>query len=185
MSDINDLLNIDEKGEYQNYSQNNPNRNFQRPTRGWFKNYISFRTMITTGVLKVLYVIGLLINTFGGIGVFIVGMGNVYGDNDYYFLTGLGMLTLGNLVWRILCEFLILQFRMVNSISNMENEMLLINNNLIKNTSSFQNKQAASKPHIANNINKPNTPKEVFCGKCGTKMDNPNLKFCTNCGERL
>lgn len=184
MNDINNLLNIDDNSNYQNHPQYNSNKNLKRPTRNWIENYFSFRTMITTGVLKVLYVVGLIINTIGGIGVFLDGMNHgSYGDEQK--LIGLGMFTAGNLVWRILCEFLILQFRMVNSISNMENEMLLINNNLIKNTSSFQNKQAASKPHIANNINKPNTPKEVFCGKCGTKMDNPNLKFCTNCGERL
>lgn len=60
------------------------------------EDYFSFRSMVSTKLMKVLYLIGFGLITLGGLWVFSESP-----------LVGLLVLTAGNLTWRVLCEQMI------------------------------------------------------------------------------
>lgn len=63
-------------------------------------DFFSFRKMVSSFIVKILYVIGLISYTFTGIGVII----------GWNFMVGLLILVGGNLAWRLFCEAAILLF---------------------------------------------------------------------------
>lgn len=65
----------------------------------FFFEFISFRKMVSTVIIKFVYIIGVLVLTIGGL----AGLTKHFG-------IGLATLVLGNLLWRISCEGLILLF---------------------------------------------------------------------------
>ena len=71
--------------------------------------FFSFRTMITPIIIKVLYVLGIIALIIVGIVIIVEGANSYYGS-DNEVLIGLGIIILGNLLWRILCEGIILMF---------------------------------------------------------------------------
>jgi hypothetical protein len=70
------------------------------------RDFFAFRTMITPFVIQVIFVIGLILVVIGGIGAL---------ANDQPII-GLALLIFGGLYWRILCELLIVVFRMNKSL---------------------------------------------------------------------
>ena len=80
------------------------------------KEYFGFRKMVSSAIIKFIYILGALILTFGGIiWIFRGGSENV--------LIGLAALTLGNLFWRILCEGWILLFSMHDILGSVEKSL--------------------------------------------------------------
>lgn len=84
--------------------------------------FFSFRTLISPVVIKIIYVLGMLGLTIGGIAMLIKGWGvmglgaeklNIF-DREIPFnkqiLIGIALIALGNLLWRLLCEGWILLF---------------------------------------------------------------------------
>ena len=76
---------------------------------GGIGDYFSFRTMITTGLFKLLYILGFVGITLAGLGLMLVTQG-YYGDRTTSFIQGLIVIVVGNIVWRIICEAWIVLF---------------------------------------------------------------------------
>ena len=71
------------------------------------RDFFAFRTMITSSVIQVVFVLGL-------IGIVIGSIGAIANDQA---AAGLLILIFGGLYWRILCELLIVVFRMNSSLN--------------------------------------------------------------------
>jgi len=65
--------------------------------------------MITPTIIKVLYVLGIIALIIVGIVMIVEGANSYYGSNNEV-LIGFGIIILGNLLWRIICEGIILMF---------------------------------------------------------------------------
>lgn len=76
------------------------------------RDFFGFRKMISTLIIKILYVIGTLILTIGGIALPFI--------KDDLILPGIGALILGNLFWRIICEGWILLFSIHDILGSIE-----------------------------------------------------------------
>ena len=72
--------------------------------------YFSFQKCITSGFVKAIYFIGFLALTAGGIGFAVWAAMGLYRATMprelgwYYVAIGVGILFVGNLVWRVFCE---------------------------------------------------------------------------------
>jgi hypothetical protein len=97
--------------------------------------FFSFNTMISPAVIKIIYVLGMLGLTSGGIlmivmGLDLMGLGaeklNIFGAQtpiNKQILIGIALIVLGNLVWRFLCESWILLFRMCDILGSIERQL--------------------------------------------------------------
>lgn len=61
--------------------------------------FLEFKTMVSSLLIKILYALGVLVITIGGII-------SLFDD----FLIGLGAIIFGNLFWRLICEAIIVVF---------------------------------------------------------------------------
>ena len=78
--------------------------------------YFSFERMITTTFVKVVYFLGFLLLTAGGVAL-IVWAGLQLNEATIdrvlgwrYLATGAAILTIGNIVWRVFCELWVVLF---------------------------------------------------------------------------
>ncbi|MGC9000967.1 DUF4282 domain-containing protein [Caldisericum sp.] len=83
--------------------------------------YFSFRTMVTPIIVKWVYAIGMIAITIGGIVT-------MFRRNDYYesgggFWMGLGIIVVGNLLWRVACEGIILIFSIHDILASIERKI--------------------------------------------------------------
>ena len=97
--------------------------------------FFSFRTMISPVAIKIIYVIGMLGLTSGGIvmilmGLNLMGLGaeklNIFGSQTPFnkqILIGIALIVLGNLMWRFLCESWILLFRIRDILGSIEKQL--------------------------------------------------------------
>ena len=76
------------------------------------KDFFSFRKMVSTVIIKVIYL-------FGALGLTIGGIITPFIDDDL-ILAGIGALTLGNFLWRIICEAWILLFSIHDILGSIE-----------------------------------------------------------------
>lgn len=106
----------------------NINQNSQKTSGFNWKDFLSFKTMITLNVIQILYVVIAVIITFSGLGMmFAGGRSSGFGGYGGYgsimpggFMGGLFIIIFGNLVWRIWCELIIVFFRMNKSLNNID-----------------------------------------------------------------
>jgi hypothetical protein len=80
----------------------------------WFGDFLSFKVMITPFYIKTIYLIGAVILILIGIGLIIGGEGTAVR------VGGLLILTIGNLCWRIWCEWAIVFFRMLDLLRSID-----------------------------------------------------------------
>ena len=71
--------------------------------------FFSFQKMISGTLIKILYVIGLIIITIGGI-VMIAQGSDMYRGGEAFVLGGIALIIFGNILWRIICEGWIIIF---------------------------------------------------------------------------
>ena len=92
------------------------------------KDYLQFKRMITLQIIPVLYVVVAVIITLASIGM-MFGGGRGYGGYGGYgalgffqggFLSGLVFLVIGNVFWRMWCEFMLVVFRINKSLQNID-----------------------------------------------------------------
>lgn len=74
-----------------------------------YEGYFSFHKLISGTFIKVLYFLGMLA-LIGAGGVFIYNGIKAYSGGTILILYGAGLITVGNLVWRIFCESWIVLF---------------------------------------------------------------------------
>jgi Domain of unknown function (DUF4282) len=90
--------------------------------------YFSFQKLITPRFVKFIYVLGLIAITAGGIGLATwagLGLRSATLPNRmgvYYIAIGAGLVIVGNLVWRVLCEIWIVLFNIHNLLGSIERE---------------------------------------------------------------
>ena len=78
--------------------------------------YFSFERMITTGFVKVIYFIGFLAITAGGVALAVwagVQLNDARIDRVLgwrYVAAGVGLVPIGNIVWRVFCELWVVLF---------------------------------------------------------------------------
>jgi len=83
--------------------------------------YFSFKKMISSTLIKIIYVIGAVLITIFGI----VAMFGVlpYSSGIVNVLWGLVILVLGNLIWRVTCEIWIVIFGIHDRLVSIESEI--------------------------------------------------------------
>jgi len=106
-------------------------REIKREPEGFF----SFRMLISPIVIKIIYVLGLLGLTIGGIVMIKMGLDvmslsaeklNIFGIEVSYneqILIGIGLIVFGNLLWRLLCEAWILLFGIHDTLGSIERHL--------------------------------------------------------------
>ncbi|MBT9131461.1 MAG: hypothetical protein DDT42_01658 [candidate division WS2 bacterium] len=67
------------------------------------KDFFGFRTMVSTSVIKFIYIMGMIALTISGIVMLFQG-------DEERILIGVGTIIFGNLFWRVICEGGILLF---------------------------------------------------------------------------
>jgi hypothetical protein len=82
---------------------------------GGLGDFFAFRTMVSHGLLKVVYLLGFLALTLSAV------LSGLNGANGY--LNGLLILVVGNVLWRVFCEWLILFFSMHERLASIEREL--------------------------------------------------------------
>ncbi|MFX0199229.1 MAG: DUF4282 domain-containing protein [Candidatus Hodarchaeota archaeon] len=97
--------------------------------------FFSFRTLISPIVIKIIYVLGMLGLTIGGIvmikmGLDLMSLGteklNIFGRELFFnkqIFIGIALIVLGNIGWRLLCEGWILLFRMRDILGSIEKHL--------------------------------------------------------------
>ncbi len=75
------------------------------------KDFLTFRRMITPVFVQLLFWLGVLGSAVGGIGLLATAEGQMK-------LAGAASLILGPIVWRLLCETLILGFQIQNTLAD-------------------------------------------------------------------
>lgn len=67
-----------------------------------WNNFFSFKQMASSQIIKLIYILGAIFITIGGLSTMFGRFGN--------FFMGLIAIILGNLVWRVICEGIIIMF---------------------------------------------------------------------------
>lgn len=81
--------------------------------------FFSFRVMVSRTLIQIIYVIGML--ALSGVGIWhIVASFRVNYGSEEYLIKGIGLLILGNLIWRIACEIWILLFNIHDVLVSIE-----------------------------------------------------------------
>jgi len=90
--------------------------------------YFSFQRLITTSVVKAIYALGFLILTAGGVTLIVwAGLGlndaNISRQLGWrYIAIGAGALVIGNLAWRIICEFWMVLFNINDHLASIDDD---------------------------------------------------------------
>ena len=92
-----------------------------------FKDFISFRTMITLQIIQIVYVVIAILITIGALFTMFGGHSSDYGGGygpmsmlGGGFFGGLVFLVVGNIGWRMWCELIIVFFRINKTLNNIE-----------------------------------------------------------------
>lgn len=89
--------------------------------------FFSFGTLITPACIQVAYVIGAAIITLAGllmVALVLTGVAPEYTDmnRDALLVGGLTVVGIGNLLWRVLCEMVMLLFRIHEVLVNLDDK---------------------------------------------------------------
>ena len=88
--------------------------------------YFSFRRLITPFFVRTIYTIGFALLTAGGVGWAVWAGMRLHAANlptrqgIYYIAIGAGILIVGNLAWRMICEFWLLLFKVHGLLASIE-----------------------------------------------------------------
>lgn len=72
-------------------------------------DFLEFKTMVSSLLIKILYSLGVIVITIGGII-------SLFSD----FLIGLGAIIFGNLFWRLMCEAIIVVFNINDVLTSID-----------------------------------------------------------------
>jgi hypothetical protein len=94
-------------------------------TPSGFVQFFTFRHMVTPALIQMIYAVGLvgitLISLLVMAGAVLPATGLTVSLNG--IITGLLLLTLGNLIWRLVCEKIILSFRIHDALVAIEDQL--------------------------------------------------------------
>ena len=87
------------------------------PSSGEHKSFWNFGLMITPVLINVIYIIGMVFITLGGVlSMFTIGSQDV----AIGVIAGLISIVMGNVLWRVWCELMIVIFRIFGSLKEIE-----------------------------------------------------------------
>ena len=92
------------------------------PSHSGAADFFTFRTMITPIIIQILFWIGVAICIIVGIIMIVQGFDS-YRGGQVLVLIGFGYILLGPLFVRLYCEFLILFFRMNETLTEIKNKI--------------------------------------------------------------
>ena len=94
-----------------------------------WKDFLSFKTMITLQIIQIVYVVVAILITIGALVTMFSGhssndLGGYGGAASFLpfsgFFGGLVLLVVGNVAWRMWCELIVVFFRMNKTLNNIE-----------------------------------------------------------------
>lgn len=86
------------------------------------RRLVSFDTMITPTIIKVLFWIGTVVSVLVGLGLIVSGLGSNYGGGFQVFI-GLITIVLGPVMVRVYCELLILFFKIFDRLGEVKSAL--------------------------------------------------------------
>lgn len=119
MTDIFKTLFGIDGGDALNQTGQNSNQN-EGPFDQW-RDWLSFRRMLTPILIKILFWINIAICVFAGLGNIIMSFDSYRGGEQFFM--GLMILILGPLFIRVACELLIVIFKMNESLSEISSKL--------------------------------------------------------------
>lgn len=78
-------------------------------------SFFKFEEMITLKIVQAVYVLGVVI-------IILLAIGCLIEKNAIY---GVAVIIIGNLVWRLLCEAIVVQFRIHEALTSLDKKTLL------------------------------------------------------------
>ena len=87
------------------------------------KDFFNFRTMISIYVLRVLYILGAVFLTIFGLVTIFSSVGDLIGFGGGRVLAGLGIIILGNVIWRVASEIYMVLFGIHKMMLGIEENM--------------------------------------------------------------
>ena len=94
-----------------------------------WKDFLSFKTMITLKIIQIMYAVVAVIITIAGLATMFSGGSSSgyggYGPASFIpggFMGGLLIIIFGNVLWRVWCELIIVFFRINKSLSNIDDK---------------------------------------------------------------
>lgn len=94
-----------------------------------WKDFLSFKTMITLKIIQIMYAVVAVIITIGGLATMFSGGRSSgyggYGPTSFIpggFMGGLLIIIFGNVLWRVWCELIIVFFRINKSLNNIDDK---------------------------------------------------------------
>ena len=135
---------------------------------GWLYDFLSFRKLAVEAILIVLYI-------FAAILITVMGLFSLF--QEPYIIGGICIIIFGNIILRILYEFLIIQILICKNTSDISKKLGKLTNS---STGSIPGFSDAPMDDYSN----PEPPKPSNeCPVCGKKLK-PTAKFCPYCGSR-
>ena len=87
------------------------------PSSGEYKGFWSFGLMITPVLINVIYIVGMVFITLSGVlSMFMIGSQSV----AIGVIAGLISIVMGNVLWRVWCELMIVIFRIFGTLKEIE-----------------------------------------------------------------
>ncbi len=100
--------------------QNQPLKNIPESNAG-NGGFLSFRTMVSRTLIQVIYILGAIgLSVYG---IILIDKSTEGNGSGGLVVTGLGILLLGNLAWRITCEAWILLFNIHDVLVSIERKL--------------------------------------------------------------
>jgi hypothetical protein len=141
-------------------------------------DFLKFRWLLTPRLISWLYVIGAVLG-----GLIILAFGDLFGRD--FASTVSGTMTFLSLVvfelgWRIYCEYLIILFRIHDSLVSIDAKTIVSGRLPVSGPAAPPAIETA-KPAV-----KGEEPAEppAYCWNCGKKLTAPNATFCGYCGAK-
>lgn len=88
---------------------------------GFIKTFLSFDKMITPGIIKIVFYVGLAFSILLSLGIIISGLNSYYGGGMQVF-GGIILLILSPIIVRVQCELLIVIFKIHESLVEIKNK---------------------------------------------------------------
>ncbi|MBE7037015.1 MAG: zinc-ribbon domain-containing protein [Ruminococcaceae bacterium] len=128
----------------------------------------NFKSLLIEKILKFFYL-------FSTVFIIVYGFFSMFSGDRYtnMFLPGLLTMILGPIILRLSYEFLMM--------------IVLLVKNVIEINKKLSNKAETTVTYAAEPIyaQEPASAPVLVCPNCGSKLDNPDMAFCTKCGARL